>query len=324
MKIMKRGTFGLLAALTIAMLGCEVTIVETVTTYDLSGSLVNIKDEGSSYKGGGDATLAGAQITFESVFSDTTYTTTVDSRGQYSIENILPGRYRITGTQSGWTFVPMTYDVTSSSQSVAPDILAYPEEDPSNITIVMSWDNMNYDIDLVATYGPANDINTRGTVNFEDISHTGSDGYNITLDRDVRLSDSLSVPRVETITVTSTADDYPNHTRDDEEVEQLRFYAHAYAYGEPATGTDGDTEAADGGLTGATDLDTEPAFVTMHAMLGNDHFGTWYAPIETLERTIHFINVDLWMDSTAKSGDRKQATIFSAGNYGNGVFRSAF
>ncbi len=307
--------FILLGAVMLLATACEVIV--NGSFYDISGSVVNIKGSGTSYKSG-DLTLEDASITFTNVENGDKYSTDVSSSGSYSFLDLPDGRYRVTGSKTGWTFIPQLYNATGSTSGSAPDIFAYPAEASTTITVAMAWDNINYDIDLVATYGPNNEgeipyddpSSSREIVDFANRNST-SQGYQLTLDRDVQESDSSNVPRVETMTIISTSSAYPNGNTTSFRAdgnEELRFYANSFI--------------PTGGLTGATTEDVAPAYVTLYVMLGSEHYGTWYAPIETLEQTIHFINIALWNDANASG--QKKSTIFSAGNYGDEVFRSAY
>ncbi|MFW5801905.1 MAG: carboxypeptidase-like regulatory domain-containing protein, partial [Spirochaeta sp.] len=140
--------FILLGTVMLLATACDFTF--NGSFYDISGSVVNIKSadkDSSSY-------LPDARIIFTNVKNGDEYTTTASSSGSYSLHNLPDGRYRVTGSKDNWTFIPQLYSATGSTSTSDLDIFAYIEEDPTTITVAVAWDNINYDIDLVATYGP--------------------------------------------------------------------------------------------------------------------------------------------------------------------------
>ena len=310
----------IVAVLMVLVAGCDVEVTDRL--YGVQGYALDITTSAAA-----STSLSGAEITLTNLDDNSTVTATVSGNGTYSIvARLVPGRYRLTGSKSGWTFIPQEY--YSGLEDDRVDMLAFPEADPTTLTIAMAWDNAYYDIDLVATYGPANEVSditlggasARGQVYYgktDSDPESVADGYVITLERDVELMDGYNVPRVEMMSIVSNLNDYPT-TELDASREQIRVFANAYSYGTPANFDPGDTGLAEGGLTGALAEGKPSANVTMFVMLGNEHFGTWYGPIETLETTLHMVTIDLYMD-----GLNKMAKVMSAGNYGLDTFRSA-
>jgi hypothetical protein len=278
---------GLLLAL-FGLTGCD-WFVEALLSVE--GDVVNAKQSGdkSDYWKSSSGTLEGATVKLYkvdasyNVSGDVYKSAEVDSTGGYSIPNVEDGRYKLTGSKSGWTFVPQIVDVTGFV-SLMPTLIAYPEESTNTLTIIVSWENINYDVDLHAMVGDP----SPGEVNYS------NDQYEtVTLDRDVTTPynngtdgdpTDKEIPRVETITVSSEPSKIsPNE--DPINSATIRFYVNSFGR------FDSDGTSLTSALTGYEPDNIPSAYVTVYAMKGNEHYGTWELPYNTYENTLKVITM---------------------------------
>jgi hypothetical protein len=204
----------------------------------------------------------------------------VDSTGGYSIPNVEDGRYKLTGSKSGWTFVPQIVDVTGFDSQM-PTLIAYPEESSlTTLTIIVSWENINYDLDLHAAIGSP----------YEEVYYNNPSYSTVTLDRDVTspyndAKTSEDIPRVETITVTGTPTIIEgNEGSTPNDSNTVRFFVNSYGRFDSSGGLSSS-------MTGDEYKDIPSAYATVYAMRGNDHYGTWELPYNTAEDTLHVITM---------------------------------
>lgn len=313
-KIVRLSAVAIIALATIAVVGCDFLLAVTMS---VSGKAVNVladvtttdeywKGESSS---GTAVSLVGASITLTSLKTgdSTTYSTTVDGAGEWLITGIGSGKYRITGSQSGWTFIPMDVEVSGFLSEVTADLLAYPTPDGSPIMLIVRWSNELIDIDSHLVIDTNDDTATNSDVVY--YGDTTNDFYvpgAISLDRDVKFptvsSTTLNGYPVETIRITANpfgfAEGYSGF---------LRYYLESYSY---LSGTTQQT--TNNTLTGdPTAAYTGRAEATVYVMQGTEHFGTWIMPIDTAEKTLGVIKIDVLGDGSTTS-----YTIKSFGNEG--------
>lgn len=295
----------------------------------VSGRVVNVLSSGSeeSYfkTGDGAASLVGASITLTNIDNPNEFVSvSVDDDGSYAVGGLTAGMYRISGSKNGWTFIPQEVYIGGSILNL-PDTLAYPTNEAGALTVVMAWEETDYDIDLKATYGqiinnganPAivqsdliDDPNYTDAQEGSTTNSTLTAGYSMTLERDVTLDTPTDLPRVETIAI-----DAANGAIGDADFtggHEIRFYADLFSkddgskYGEPEEGS----------LTG--DDNEVPAYATMYVMYGAKHYGTWTLPLNSAEKTINMINVYVYDDGNGNSAFK----VYSSGNYGDDVYLS--
>lgn len=195
--------------------------------FSVTGTAVNVAQpvESADYWKGTTNTslsLTGATITLTNVYDSTkSSTTTVDSEGSWTAMNISAGKYRITGSATGWTFIPKEVEFTGILSSAEP-ILAF--ETPSNaseILIVVEWqrpesvaaldvdcllviDEYNNGTNNYALFSDEYDYDLNTLVYSVPEKYTGTAA---TLDRDVfgavNLAADATTPLVETIRIKS-------------------------------------------------------------------------------------------------------------------------
>jgi len=266
-KIVRIGAIALIAFAAIGVMSCDFV---SFIIASVSGSAVNAMAEGTQvefYKGDGTATLVGATITLtnQSSTGADAYGT-VASDGTFTLYDVEPGRYILSGKHTGWTFVPRLVDITGFMTTL-PTVIAYPTASDSEIFVLVEWENTDYDIDAYMVRDTDGDGVDDGSiiVGYDNDDVIPSAGYytdtsnKIFLERDVTTSTSADIPRVETIRVTGPVNAGS--------VEDLRYYIRVWT--------------STGSLTG--DNDSAPAGATVFVMQGNAHLGTFPIAYNTYE-----------------------------------------
>ena len=259
-----------LAVFALLTAGCELFGLVAV-----SGNVVNVqapKDQTEYWKG--STSLEGATITMRSMDEDAkTYEGTVKADGTFNVGYVTPGRYEVTGSNSGWTFVPRIVDVSGFLNTIPP-MMAYETIDSNTILIMVEWTNLNYDVDsyVIRDNDEYPDEVMTPVVGFNYSAGTGyyTDAANkVFLDRDITVNTDKSIPRVETVRITGN---YQNP-------EYLRYYIRLFA----------NTT----GLTGDTANGVKPAGATVYVMKGTEHYGTFPIAYNTAEQTIGVVVLKL-------------------------------
>ncbi|MDC7225529.1 MAG: hypothetical protein PQJ61_02055 [Spirochaetales bacterium] len=291
-----------------------------VSLDNYTANAVNVKYDKTDayYQGDGTDTLVGTSVSLYAYNSstgkyfETAYmTATVGSNGSFTFYNPEPNRYKLTGTynssfNSDWTFVPRYIDITNSGAS-SKDLYAYPADEDCQYTIIASWENVDRDVDLNCTYGPETaDETVPWATDYTDTTYTPEDDrYHIYfanqgdpsgvyLDNDVDTDDDSDVPRVETMSI------YSNNWFNDEDY--IRFYLDLY--------NDPDTAADDNYTLTGEDGEDPSSYAQVDLMHGDTHYGTWYVPWNTAERTLEIFY--MVFDETLYNGDGG-VYIYSAG-----------
>ncbi|HPB66667.1 MAG TPA: carboxypeptidase-like regulatory domain-containing protein, partial [Spirochaetales bacterium] len=285
----------------------------------VNGKAVNVLAEVTSttdeyWKGesssGAAVTLQGATITFTSLKEgdSTTYSTSVDSSGNWYLSGVSAGKYRITGSQTGWTFIPMDIEISGFMSEVTTDVLAYPTPTGNPLMIIVRWNNELIDIDAHTIIDLDTDLTnyTGGDyVYHAKKTNTLPAAGTVVLDRDVKFvtstSSTLNGYPVETVRVISNpfGSGFTG---------QLRYYLQSYSYYNGLSQVTSNTT-----LTGdPTATYTGRADATVYVMLGTEHYGTWTMPIDTAEKTLGILKIDVSGTSTATNYEIK-----SFGNEGN-------
>lgn len=311
----------LLAVLPFVFGACEITTIEY---YDVNGKTVNARAAKSSTEWwkSGTETLQGATITFTNLSTAKTRTATVGADGTYKLYDVEAGEYKITGSKTGWSFVPR--DVELTGDGTMPDLLAYMlgSAETDAVLIITEWKNRSIDVDSVLVIDdqdqdaldPANAAtsNILATVGYT--GYSGGAGAAVTsfggtpakaaLERDITEvelgSTTTFYPAVETILIYSNPFSGTNNTG------WLRFYLSAF-------------NTAAGDLTGNSyaSPSVKRAEPTVHVMQGAEHLGTFKLPVETQEQTVGILKIKV----TPVSGGTSYA-IMSFGNLGGETFKS--
>lgn len=266
---MKRLGFAIVALIAIvALAGCPLM-------FSVSGKVVNVRASGTQTEyWKGSTTLEGATITFRPLAGDKTdpITGTVGADGTFIVDSIPNGRYEVTGTQSGWVFIPRIVDVTGVFADIPP-LLAYESASisPTDILIMVEWTNLNHDVDSYII---------RDNDNLPDEVMTPVVGYNwgagtyytdgankVFLERDVTTATPSSIPRVETVRITGN----------NQNPEFLRYYIRLYTAGGSLTGEPGKA----------------PSDATVYVMQGTTHMGTFPIAYNTAEQTLGVVTLQL-------------------------------
>jgi len=314
----------LVIALTVASFsGCQAFLDALgAGLLSVSGTAVNVAQPVASteyWKGSTDTTLtlAGATITLTNVYDATKSTSaTVDSYGDWTASDVSSGKYRITGSKAGWTFIPKEIEITGILSSSEP-ILAF--ETPSNtseILIVVEWQRPTsvaaIDVDSIlvldlgttgigqsAVFSSAFDYGTDTTTYDVPIAYVGSA---VTQDRDVFGSANLAytavTPLVETIRIKSN----PFGTADG----QLRYFLNAW-----------DSATLSGDSFGTTPVPSTYATVTVmqpSAVDTDGLLGIFNIALDSYEKTLGILKIDV--DYT---GSTTNYIVKSYGNLGSGV-----
>ncbi|MBN2049945.1 MAG: hypothetical protein JW760_05820 [Spirochaetales bacterium] len=295
----------------VSFTSCEAFILwmaEELLLTDITGKAVNAQATGAETEWwlSGTDSLSGAAISLYAEAADggfssaASYTGYLGSTGAYTIYDIAPGRYKISGELTGWTFVPRYADIDGDDM-VIPDLIAYRSVN-NEVLIFVSWEDTSIDVDGILSY----DTDTSpGGRSFITTSTPSYPGY-INLDRSVAIPSDTSIPRVETISIA----DYPNpdvahydiaYDPDLLPYNQMRYYV-------KANGTASLTGVDDGSNS------TKAAYAQVDVMYNAVHYGVWELPYNTLEDVLHVVTID-----AVDEGSSVSFTIYSAGNAGYGV-----
>ncbi len=303
-KIVRLSAIVAIALAVLSMASCDFL---TAITMSVSGKAVNVMAEITTasdeyWKGqssaGAAVSLEGATITLTSLKTgdSTSFTATVSSTGLWVITGIEGGKYRIEGEQDGWTFIPMDVEVSGFLSEVTADVLAYPTPSGSPIMLIVRWMNPLIDIDSHLVIDSDSVLPSSNVVYWNNPSNLTPNPGTVTLDRDVKFptttSTTLNGYPVETIRINANPFDV-NSAYDG----QLRYYLESFSY---LSGTTQQTTNTT--LTGdPTASYTDRAEATVYVMQGTDHFGTWNMPIDTAEKTLGVIKIDVTGDATTTS-----------------------
>jgi hypothetical protein len=308
-----------LVGLTLA--GCDfsgTTVTFQVKNSSVSGKVVNVQaaSSGIYYSG-----LTGATITLTNSADGSKYYATVGSSGRFSLSEVPVGRYKVTGAQTDWTFVPRTVDITGDA--TLPDCLAYrTPSDSSQILIITEWENASVDVDSHMIIDDNNDFSTSTPfpewtptvaqptntawphVSFTNPIYRGSGTDDLVkLDRDITLENlNKGAPAVETVRIISCP--FTDQTG------WLKFYLNAYRYQNTPTGE----------LTGnsyATPTPIKEARATVHVMQGSVLYGSFPLATETQETTVMALKIQV-----TPNGTNTDYSIMSTGNFGDDQYRS--
>ena len=293
MKIIKLSMLAvLLTVLVIVLGGC------TFSLNSFTAKAINIKADGTSYSAG-SASLVGTTVYLYAYNSSTgTYSTTdyvyttVGSNGTFTFDLVAGGKYKMTGSNSQWYFVPR-YVELSNEYSTLPDLLGYPADDNSLYTIVATWENRSVDLDMSLTYG-GSDLTTTTTyawnTGYEAVPDASTryriyedrvgDTSGIMMNRSVDPTLTSGYPLVETITIYSDAIDSATAPWFDTYGDTAKIYLDAPDSNELLTGD----------LVSSTIK--YPAYAQIDIMREGVHFGTWYAPFNTLEDTLDVVEME--------------------------------
>lgn len=302
---MKRNKAIITALVALAVL-VSMTSCDLIFGSSVGGSAVNVKSSSSAssadqFKGsGGTATLTGATVTLNSLDGSFAYRTEIDGEGNFYFDGVSAGTYTLSGEKTGWAFIPIEVFIGGSFFAL-PDLLAF-ESGSGDVTVVLAWQDPDYDLDLIATYGSARSaLSNEFTLSAASTDLTvESSGYQLTFDRDANLLNK-GTPRVETITINSSGTAIDDSGTPDAGHE-IRFYADLY-----------DSEGS-GVMTGDHASDISSAYGYMHVMFGDSHYGSWELPLNTVEDTLHVLSAYVYLD-TSGFDDVNAFDIYSAGNY---------
>jgi len=314
-KIVRLSAIVAIALAVVSMAGCDIFAAITMS---VSGKAVNVMKEITTtsdeyWKGesstGAAVSLEGAEITLTSLKTGDTssFTATVSSSGQWVITGIEGGKYRIEGVQDGWTFIPMDIEVSGFLSEVTADVLAYPTPTGSPIMLIVRWTNPLIDIDSHLVIDTDATLPSTNIVYWSNPSNLTPNPGTVTLDRDVKFATSTSTTLngypVETIRINANPFDVSSSYAG-----QLRYYLESFSY---LNGTTQQTTNTT--LTGdPTASYTGRAEATVYVMQGTEHFGTWIMPIDTAEKTLGVIKIDVTGSATTTS-----YSIKSFGNEGS-------
>lgn len=257
--------------------------------FSVSGNVVNVKATASGSQvtaKDGTTTLTGTTVTFTNVKdASKTKTATVGSDGSYSLTDLSQGKYRISASKTGWTFIPIEEFDNNGLVATAPDLLAFPTSEAGTLTAVMQWQNRTRDVDFHMTWGT--EVNNNPNHLYyatNNVAYSGADTVSFTggtanLDRDVTkaaLDANSKLVAAESITLTATA---TIGTVD------FRFFLHDYGQAS--------------GLTGLLP-NIQPAGAKVHLFKGTEHYGSWTVPFNTAEQTLRIFKISF--DGTASNG----------------------
>jgi len=286
----------------VGLIALAAMVVVTVGSCDLvalsvSGSVVNVqapKDSTSWWKStDGTYSLDGAEITLTNLKTASTYTGTVSS-GAYTIVGVPAGTYKVTGSAKNWTFVPRQVDLTGYLNTL-PNILAYVTPSGTNkdqVLVMVEWGNLSMDVDSYM----ARDTDPGSTYNGTPVAgynlgggyYSDPHGY-VSLDRDVTQNSDSTIPRVETIRVSSPVSAVG--------FEQLRYYLRLF-------------NQTTGSLTGNSSASSASATATVFVMQGTEHLGTYQIAIDSDEVVLGVVQ----MEWTLAGSDPAHWTIGSFAN----------
>lgn len=244
--------------------------------FGISGKVVNVRADGDQTEyWKGTTSLVGATITFRPLGGDKTepITGTVGADGTFTVADVPAGRYEVTGSQSGWVFIPRIVDVTGIFSEIPP-LLAYESAgvNPTDILIMVEWTNLNHDVDSYIIRDddnvPDNEVQTPVVgYNWSSNNYYSDSANKVFLERDVTISTPSTIPRVETVRITGNSNN----------PEYLRYYIRLYTAGGSLTGEPG----------------KEPSNATVYVMKGTEHIGTFPIAYNTGETTLGVVAMKL-------------------------------
>lgn len=262
---------GVLAVLLFS--GCEITVVEQVpveTEYSISGSVVNVRSVAQTVK------PASGSVEVR-VFGSATAVATapVAADGTYTVEGLKSGSYLVTykdaAATPAWFGVPVSVTVGEGNvQNVGA--LAFKDIPVGSILLITTWTNTEYDVDSISMVGPEGSATK---VYWDNPKITGTTTVALERDIDAAAITAGSYP-AETTLVTSLAAGT-----------ELRFYVQLHSL----TGSTGSITGLDAGSKSEM-----PAGVTVYAMYmdpdtGAEHYGTWFAPLNTSEGLVGMVSM---------------------------------
>lgn len=302
--------------------------VEVDASYDLTGRAVNAKastveaDNCAFYEKTGDATvnLAGTVVTLKDT-SNNSYVSTVGADGTFIILGVPNGTYSVSASKTGWTFVPAKRFTVSQDSTTVPDLVAFHESEAGLLTVIMTWDNRETDMDLHMVHGALRpdgdsdgfpdgdnpDTQNPGDYYAKHVGYYNPDvsesNFEVLLSRDVTndtaapTNFAASIPLVECISVNQTdftagtiIDPNPGDTSD------FRVYVNAFNKASGTTGLDIDPIVA-------------PSGTTVHYFQDQQYLGTYYVPLNTAEKLLGMGVVA--MDGTAANSAQIWTEIVS-------------
>lgn len=302
----------------VSLSGCEAFLeLLGAGLFSVSGTAVNVAAPVSAteyWKGTEKttATLAGATITLTNVYDTTKkWTATVGQDGSWTALDIGAGKYRITGAQTGWTFIPKEIEITGMFSSAEP-VLAF--ETPANkeeIFIVVEWKRPTsgnaIDVDSIMAIDAGNSGTAQSAVFTTLFDYKTANGYTVparatdasaaavTLDRDVygnALKAGATTPLVETMRIKSNPFGTGNG--------QLRYYLNAF-----------DKPTLTGDSFGSTPIPSTYATVTVMqpaASATNGLLGIFNIALDSYEKTLGVVKIGVVGGST---------TTYTIKSYGN-------
>ena len=236
------------------------------------------------------------------------YSTSALLDGSFTITSPEPGRYKLDGYKSGWTFVPVFIEIGING-TVTRDLYAYPSaelvdnsEYEAQYTIIARWEASDIDADLTLTYGAA-DYTGAPLVWDTGTTIAGTDGT----DGRVKIC-----PPITGFASTGTRAGIKHHGDADTDSEILSESISIYSSDwlvdtntimiyVSATNLDGDPLLSGNQFAPGPDDYTSPAaFIQVDVMRRYDsnvdglldtdaHYGTWYIPYNSYDSTLHLI-----------------------------------
>jgi len=275
-KIVRIGAIALIAFAAIGVMSCDFV---SFIIASVSGSAVNALADGDAvefYKGANNTTLVGATITLTNQSTTGADASgTVASDGTFTLFNVEPGRYILSGQHTGWTFVPRLVDITGFMTTL-PTVIAYPNVGAEGILLLVEWENMDYDVDSYMvrdddpsfTDSDSNYTKVAGYITSYPYGYEDDPEDKVVLERDVTATDPDSIPRVETIRVYG-----PVATGT---TEYLRYYLRLF-------------NQSSAYLTGLDSI--EAAGATVFVMQGDTHLGTFPIAYNTAEQVLNVVTM---------------------------------
>jgi len=326
-------TLALMALMVVSFVGCDLleAVVEAVYFTEVDGKVVNAMVEASAevdqYKGDSeDVTLVGSTIYFYPETVDktngdfaltTSLTATVDSLGNYSVAELPQGKYKITGEQQGWSFVPRVLDIAGEKINLPP-LIAYPTPTANQLTILLSWDDPAIDLDGFVTFYDG-DIE-RDFVGYISATEDNFVNPNITVgslakrvdntntpiewERDVTVETDDSIPRVEAITIPwdETAP-YVTSTNSTDGIDDnlIKYYVNCYNTNYTLTGYDDTDLVWDDDNDGNTNDSAPGSFAQVDVMMNYDDgttvsFGSYPLPWNTASDSLNVVDIIVYSD----------------------------
>lgn len=244
--------------------------------------------------------IGGATITLTPISGEdgaTTVTATSTSSGYVNFGNVTYGKYTVSGTLSGYAFVPRTVEVNGYAVTL-PDLLGYVSPGADQILLITQWDNENIDVDVQLVVDTVNtdtllpDSSTTAVL-LGPLTASNDTMTGLILENDTTVAEMASgLPAVETIRISS------NPFADSDNVGWLRLYLYAYNVA--------------GGLTGNSAVAIKEAGALVHVMQGTTHLGTFKVATETEETMICVAKIAVTYPSSVTT-----YSVMSPGNFSN-------